>query len=182
MTEANLLANGVTADANFTNIGGYFNFKLTVTGGTPSRIVLPLAPATIPADAVYRKWDGTQWLTFTDDGTNRIASAKSVANVCPAVGSGLYVDANGLVEDDDCVRLTIQEDGPYDLDAGDATVVEDPGGVGVGVGAFTDTRTGGTGGCNVARTPVNFQQRADWWMVAGFIIWLGVLLRHKRQS
>lgn len=184
VTEAELISQGVTTDAGFTNTGGFFNFRITATGGTPSRIVLPITPATIPANAVYRKWNGTQWITFTADGTNLIASAALVGGTCPAVGNVAYVDANGLVEGHDCIRLTIQEDGPYDLNTGSATVVEDPGGVGVGVGVFVDTRTSGTSGCSISKTPVNIQQRADWWLLAGFITWLGlmIILRRKRQS
>ncbi|MCK4951270.1 MAG: hypothetical protein KAS48_05580, partial [Gammaproteobacteria bacterium] len=84
VTEADLLAYGgggiygtITEDTDFTNTGGYFNFKLTTTGGGTSRVVLPITPSTIPADAVYRKWDGTQWVTFTADANNKLASAAS---------------------------------------------------------------------------------------------------------
>ncbi|MCK4951269.1 MAG: hypothetical protein KAS48_05575, partial [Gammaproteobacteria bacterium] len=101
---------------------------------------------------------------------------------CPAVGNVAYDDALGLVEGDDCVRLTIEEDGAYDLDTGDATVIEDPGGVGVGVGVFVDTRTSGTSGCSLSSAPVNPQERADWWLLAGFIAWLGSNVFRRKNA
>ena len=189
VTEADLLAYAgggiygtITADSGYTNTGGYFNFKLTTTGGGTSRVVLPITPSTIPADAEYRKWNGTQWVTFTGDGTNEIASAASAGGVCPAVGDAAYDDALGLVEGHDCVRLTIEENGAYDLDTVDATVIEDPGGVGVGVGVFVDTRTSGTSGCSLSSTPVAPQERADWWLLAGFLTWLGINVFRRKDT
>ncbi len=41
----------------------------------------------------------------------------------------------------------------------------------------------GTGGCSISLTPINATQRADWWLVAGFVTWLGVIrFRLKRQA
>jgi hypothetical protein len=39
------------------------------------------------------------------------------------------------------------------------------------------------GGCSISQTPVNVVERADWWLLAGFLAWLGALrMRFKRQA
>jgi hypothetical protein len=38
-------------------------------------------------------------------------------------------------------------------------------------------------GCSISSTPVNTTERADWWLVAGFLAWLGIIrARLKRQT
>jgi hypothetical protein len=38
-------------------------------------------------------------------------------------------------------------------------------------------------GCSISTKPVNAMERGDWWLVAGFLAWLGALrLRFKRQA
>jgi hypothetical protein len=40
----------------------------------------------------------------------------------------------------------------------------------------------GAKGCSISTKPVNALERGDWWLVAGFLAWLGTLrLRFKRQ-
>jgi hypothetical protein len=42
--------------------------------------------------------------------------------------------------------------------------------------------TPGTAGCSLSASPVDAMERADWWLVAGFLAWLGAIrLRHRRQ-
>jgi len=39
------------------------------------------------------------------------------------------------------------------------------------------------GGCSISPTPVNAVERADWWLLAGFLTWLGALrMRFKRKA
>ncbi len=41
----------------------------------------------------------------------------------------------------------------------------------------------GAKSCSISPTPVNAMERADWWLVAGFLAWLGALrMRFKRQA
>lgn len=41
----------------------------------------------------------------------------------------------------------------------------------------------GAKGCSISQKPVSMLERGDWWLVAGFLAWLGVLrLRFKRQA
>lgn len=40
----------------------------------------------------------------------------------------------------------------------------------------------GATGCSISTKPVNAVERGDWWLVAGFLAWLGALrMRFKRQ-
>ncbi len=54
-------------------------------------------------------------------------------------------------------------------------------------GAYTPTvnvsSPSGAGGCSISPTPTHLQARADWWLVAGFLAWLGgIRLRFKRRQ
>jgi hypothetical protein len=38
-------------------------------------------------------------------------------------------------------------------------------------------------GCSISATPVSALKRADWWLVAGFLAWLGgIRIRQKRKT
>jgi hypothetical protein len=40
-----------------------------------------------------------------------------------------------------------------------------------------------TAGCSISSTPENVTERADWWLIAGFLTWLGAIrLRFKRRQ
>ncbi len=54
-------------------------------------------------------------------------------------------------------------------------------------GAYTPTvnvsSPSGAGGCSINPTPTNLQARADWWLVAGFLAWLGgIRIRFKSRQ
>lgn len=166
-----LLNNGGVADTDFTFGGGLIDFVVTgITGSTVAAVIPQLSP--IPANAVYRKFINGGWTTFTADGTNLIASALSVAGVCPLVNDVAYNHTNGLVEGDECVQLVIVDDGPYDADLS-ATNIADPGGVAAPVVVSVDTRTSGTDGCSMTGNNNLAKDHADWWLVAMFIGLLG---------
>ena len=166
-------------------IGGCFDFIITgVTGN--AQIVLPLSAA-IPTPAagnsiIYRKLKSTGWVNFDTSGNNGIHSVAGTVSgadiICPPATDSSY-DANpGLTTGDHCVRLTIVDDGPNDNDATAGTVA-DPGGI---AESFSiDTRISSTDGCSMSGTPVNASQRADWWLVAGFMALLG-MFRLKRNK
>lgn len=162
-------------------VGGCFDFRVTgVTAGSSVRIVLPLS-ATIPAGAVYRKKSASgTWADFSTTSGNAIASATPIsAGVCPEAGSTSY--SSGLTTGNQCVQLTIVEGGANDADSV-STTVSDPSGVGV-VTAAVDTRSGSTGGCSISSNP-NLDtawKRGDWWLVAGLIGWLGMIIRRRQN-
>lgn len=37
-------------------------------------------------------------------------------------------------------------------------------------------------GCSIATTPVESASRADWWLVGGFIAWLGLIFKRRRKN
>ncbi len=173
--------NGIIADSGYTFNGGLYDFTVTTAGGAAAVVMLPLT-APIPANAVYRKYNGTSWVTFIADGSNKIASTAKVSSSCPAVGNAAYNHTNGLVENDECLQITIVNDGPYDTDTASNTTVNDPGGVAAAVQTQVDARTSSTSGCSLSETPVKPGERADWWLVAGFLGALGWLRYFRRKA
>jgi len=173
-----LLNNGGTADPDFSFGNGLYNF--TVLGaGASTEIMIPLT-APIPADAIYRKFINGAWSTFTNDANNLVASALATAGTCPPAGNAAYNHNNGLIENDDCLQLTIADGDIYDDDA-NVNDIADPGGIATPVGVYVDSRTSGTDGCSMSGKTLDSSQRADWWFVAGFLGLLG-LFRLKRNK
>jgi len=166
-------------------IGSCFDFKVTGFSGDV-QVVLPLSEA-IPTPAagsslLYRKLTATGWVNFDTSGNNAIHTAPGVGSgastVCPAAGDASYGTSPGLTTGDRCIRLTIVDNGPNDNDATVGTVA-DPSGI---AESFSiDTRVSSTDGCSMSGNSVNSNQRADWWLVAGFMGLLG-LFRLKRNK
>jgi len=186
-----------TAEGSFigyTYPGGIVDFIIPggLVGGAAQVVIPQYAP--IPADlivdttgdgmldttypVVYRKLIAGVWTDFVVDASNFVDSAASVAGVCPVPGDAAYT-ATGLVAGNDCVQLTIQDGGPNDADV-IATQITDPGGVAVANVIAFDYRKSSTNGCSMTTLPVNNNERADWWLVAGFIALLG-FFRLKRS-
>jgi hypothetical protein len=41
----------------------------------------------------------------------------------------------------------------------------------------------GAKGCSISQKPVSLLERGDWWLVVGFLVWLGgIRARHKRYQ
>lgn len=183
VTAADIVTGGGIADTASSEacIGGCFDFTITgLTPGDSVQVVLPLS-TTIPADAVYRKLIGGTWRDFSATGSNAVASAASVAGVCPGVG-GSYTA--GLNAGHDCVRLTLVDGGPNDADGLPNGIVKDPGGVAVAAAVDTPVSTigsPGTGGGCALSTDTAASQRLDLWLMAGLLGLLGLrrgLQRH----
>ena len=185
-TDISTVDTGATASC----VGGCFDFIVTggaLSGtGTVASIVLPLT-APIPANAVYRKFNSGTWNDFVVDASNMdmIESALSVtAGVCPVPLDAAYTD--GLSAGDDCVQLTIEDNGPNDADANAGTIA-DPGGVSAAVtstgNSAPSTSVEGVFGCSVSDKPVSFSRRGDILLLALFITWLGfVRTRASNQA
>ncbi len=160
--------------------GLYYDFVVTgLTGGEQVNVVIPLS-VPLPASAIYRKYNaGTGlWATFTEDGSNAVKSAAGTPDACPAPGNVAYTA--GLTAGRYCIQLTILNGGANDSGSSVNTIV-DPGGIATGPSnVFTDTRSGATGGCSISRNPDNILKRGDWWLVLGFIAWLGMLVRRRQ--
>lgn len=167
-----------------TCIGGCFDFEISGFTGD-AQIVLPLS-VPIPAPAagnsiVYRKLISGSWVNFDTSGNNAIHTVAGTVSgsdvTCDAASDTSYDASPGLTTGHSCVRLTIVDNGPNDNDAATGTVA-DPGGI--AETTSIDTRVSSTDGCSMSGTPVYANERADWWLVAGFIGLLG-LFRLKRN-
>jgi MYXO-CTERM domain-containing protein len=135
VTEDDLVELGIEPDADFDYPAGLIDF--TISGAEPGasyNLVVPLA-ISIPANSEYRKYfnEDIGWRAFTTvtatgmDPLNAIASASAVDGACPGVDSDAYV--SGVNAGDNCLRLTIEDGGPNDVDMTANGTVVDPGGI-----------------------------------------------------
>ncbi|WP_027330129.1 tandem-95 repeat protein [Marinimicrobium agarilyticum] len=155
--------NPIPGDVPFEPVGGIFDFEMTELPelGQSVSVVIPQREP-IPADAVYRKFLGGEWVTFVEDADNRLQSADGEPGYCPPVGSNEWED--GLTEGHHCVQLTLEDGGPNDADGLVNGSVSDPGAVsrpveqepeqpGTGTPEYdgeVTTRSSGGGGSNGA--------------------------------
>lgn len=169
-----------------TCVGGCFDFTVTgLAAGQTDQIILNFVTP-IPAGAVYRKYndhdsDGTEtWHNFVTSTGDSVESGAGTQTSCAGV---TYTP--GLTAGHYCVRLSITDGGRNDRDATVNGIIVDPGGIGVSAVAPPPPRVGSSldqaKGCSMSTVPVDPSQRADWWLVAGF---LGALawLRRKRHE
>lgn len=174
VTEADVgVVDRVNLVAGIGHSGGIFDFEVAgLNVGDAVQVVLP-QDQPIPVQPEYRIFKAsTGWGAFTTSGQNALASTMRVGGVCPGPLSVLYDDNVGLVEGDECVRVTIADGGPNDGDAVTNGVVKDPG----TVSGNGPVPTGGSpgGGCTVAP---NSAAGAEWLFVLMFLGGLGVLSR-----
>ncbi len=169
-----------------TCVGGCFDFTVTgLTNGQQDQIILNL-PVPIPAGAVYRKYndhdgDGTEtWHNFDTSTGDSVVSGTGTSTSC--AGGVSY--GSGLTAGDYCIRLSITDGGPNDRDRSANGTIVDPGGVGVKAAAPPPPRAGSSldqaKGCSMSTVPVDPSQRADWWLVAGFLAWMGMLVKRRK--
>jgi large repetitive protein len=114
------------ADKVFTPVGGVFDFvaKNLPVPGQNVRVVIPqLAP--IPANAVYRKFQNGQWVTFVENANNSLHSTLGTAGYCPPPGVSDWQP--GLIAGNLCVQVTLQDGGPNDADRIVNAAIADPG-------------------------------------------------------
>lgn len=120
--------NPIPGDTPFEPVGGIFDFEVTELPelGQSVSVVIPQREP-IPAEAVYRKFLGGEWVTFVEDADNRLQSAEGEPGYCPPVGADEWED--GLTEGHHCVQLTIEDGGPNDADGLVNASIADPGAV-----------------------------------------------------
>jgi hypothetical protein len=119
---------GLILDPVFEPVGGIFDFAIRdlPTPGQSVRVVIPQRSA-IPANAVYRKFQRGNWVTFVSDSRNELHSAAGLPGYCPPPGSVEWVP--GLNAGHLCVQLTLEDGGPNDDDGLVNSAVVDPGAV-----------------------------------------------------
>lgn len=199
-------------DTPFTGVavrcaGGCYDFQVTgVTNGAAVNIVLPPLSAVIATDSRYRKFiaptaGGTKvWVNFdTSNSIDKISSApKDSGGGCPLPASLTWIPWTGATPPlpvptgHQCVRLTITDGGPNDDDHSANGTIVDLGGVGSGTAAAAETiptpsglndfSSSSGGGCTITDTSRTARDSADWWLVGGFIAWLGMVIRRKRTQ
>ena len=170
----------------------------TITGVTPGgqmKLVVPLTSG-VPRNPVWRILDKGVWRNFDTSQGDAIKTAAWAPGdgACPAAGDPAYqTSATGLaVTGDLCAELTITDnDGTNsavavnDLDPTAGTVATisgfGSGGSASGVAPVSITlRKGDNSGCSLVTDSIKPQTRGEWWLLAGFITWLG--LRRKKQQ
>ena len=167
--------------------GGCFDFVVGgLNPGDTIQVVLPLSEP-IPFYSLYRKYDAASdsWKAFVINDTDSVATALlNDDGSCPEPGSGNYQTfSSGILEDmlkpqDQCVQLTISDNGPNDDDPADG-VIADPSGVGVTTNPTTPVAATSGGGCTVSTEASKGAGRLDLWLLAGLLGFLG--LRRNRS-
>jgi len=137
-----------------------------LTGGEQVKVVLPLG-SPIPDHPQYRKLKVStgQWINFDiSNGDSALSAPQLSDGGCPSPGSADY---QSIRESDECVQLTITNNGPNDDDT-NLTTITDPGGVAEGFTLMSsDSENGLPGG------------GGDWWLpVIGLI---GLAARRLRK-
>ena len=158
-------------------VGGCLDFVVdNVTTGEVHLVVKLLAP--IPEGAVYRKLVNGRWQDFDVSGNDRVGSEQADAGgLCPGPAGTYRI---GLRTGYDCLYLKITDGGPNDADGVKNGTVVDPSGV-LLPGSANVPAGASKGGCSISKTPVSLSERADWFIVAGFIVWLG-LIGYRRNK
>jgi hypothetical protein len=176
-------------DLGFTG-GGIYDFKVAdlPVGGT-ARIVLPQSKA-LPKIGEYHKFfaESNKWDVFQVTAGNQLASAmRDDDGECPDPDDDeAYDDDLGLVEGDDCIRLTIVDGSAMDSDGLRNGTICDPGTAvnngpvpkGGGVTKFDSS----SGGCTIGTHYTGPLQRSDWWLLGGFVAWLGWMRRRLSRA
>ncbi|GEM_PF-1217798 len=179
--ETRVAASATTPDGDVDKqcVGSCFDYTISgVTPGSRVDIVLPLSGG-VPNNPVWRILDNGTWRDF-DTTIDSVKTAPFIAGgsgmECPNPGDAAYIALENQTTVNvghQCVQLSITDDGANDLNKTPG-IIEDPSGLGTaGTPIFVDNRGSDTSGCSIAATPVEAGKRADWWLLAGFLGWLG---------
>ena len=180
-TADRLTVNQVPSDSEVDQqcVGDCFDFTVSNVTTSSVSVVIPLAGG-VPLNPVWRLLN-TDWVSFDTTQGDTIESAPFAPGdtQCPDPGSPAY---GPLTTGHFCLQLTIKDNGPNDKDAAVGTIT-DPSGMGGGGTAgggvvFTDNRSTNSGGCTMSNGS-NPPNRGEWWLLAGFIAWLGWTRRSR---
>ena len=167
-------------------VGDCFELQVSSITESPARVIIPLASG-IYNNAVYRILENGEWRSL-DSNAGSVQSAPfapGMGGTCPAADSNAYRD---LTAGDYCLLVGIVDNGPNDTNPTQG-IVGNLGGLGSGGTAgggstFVDTRTSSSStgwGCSINEVPLTLSQRGDWWFLAGFVAWLGVIGWRRRR-
>ncbi len=159
-------------------IGGCVDFIVEgVTSGGFVEIVFKLNDV-LPAGTQYRKLLNGVWVNFDESSGDKIGSAASADTGGDCLGPEDEYQS-GLREGSDCLFMRITDNGPNDADITEGLIV-DPSGV--LLPGSPNTPSGSSSGCSISPTPVSLRDRADWMIVAVFLILMGMLKYRRRNN
>ncbi len=178
--------------------GSCFDFKITsVTVGSVN-VVLPKLSSAFTAQNVtdglrYRKYINGAWAAF-DTTSDSVASAPATSGGgCPLPGAGSWKTWTNAAADsadvgDQCIRLTITDNGANDSDAATGTIA-DPSGAATGTATTTVVTTpdslnsfgSSSQGCSISPVALKSTAGGEWWLVGGFLVWLRALLWRRKK-
>jgi len=176
-----LISAGVPMDSSAAQmcVGGCFDFKITGVATPTVQVILSL-DTPIPAAPHFRKWNGSSWVDFDTSTGDKIESAKKAGGVCPSAGYSA-----GLKQGNECIRLTIADNGPNDSD-NTIGVVADPSGVIELEQPDPETSLSkafgsiGGAGCTLAKDHRNPRQHLEWLLMLVFILLFGWVRRRQQ--
>lgn len=159
-------------------LGGCADFVVSNVTTDYIDIVYKLALVNPSDSTTYRKLINGKWQNFDSSGGNLIGSANTDVNGNCQGPEGVF--SIGLRAGTGCVYLRIYDGGANDADRLKDGKVTDPSGV-LLAGA-PNTPAGSTSGCSISNTKVGMFERADWFIVAGFVIWLGMMSYRRKKA
>lgn len=159
-------------------VGGCADFVISDVTTDYIDIVFKLTVANPSDSTAYRKLINGKWVNFDSSAGNLIGSANTDVNGNCQGPEGVF--SIGLRAGTSCVYLRIYDGGTNDADGLKDGKVTDPSGV--LLAGSPNTPAGSTSGCSISGKKVSISERADWIIVAGFVIWLGLLAYHRKKA
>jgi Bacterial Ig domain len=154
-------------------LGGCVDFVVSGFTGDYVDIIYRLSTPLVDG-AIYRKLISGIWGSLDASGSDQLGSNAEVSGACT---NDKF--SPGLIAGNQCIFLRIYDGGPNDADGLKNGKIVDPSGV--LVAGSPNTPPGSTSGCSISSANIDLNERAEWFIVASFIIWLG-LIGYRRNK
>ncbi len=160
-------------------IGGCVDFVIeNMVPGNFVDVVFKLSEP-MPSGSVYRKLLNGVWVDFDVASGDKIGSAASVDTGGDCLGPEDEYQS-GLREGSDCLFMRITDNGPNDADPTEGRIV-DPSGI-LLAGSPNTPAGSSSSGCSISPVPVSLRDRADWMIIAAFLVLMGMLKYRRRNN
>ena len=130
----------------------------------------------MPEGAIYRKLINGVWVTFDESQGDQIASATSIDGACQGPEGVFEI---GLRAGNDCLFMRINDNGPNDADSTTGTIADPSGALLAGSPNVPASST--SSGCSISASAVDIRDRADWLILAGFMVMFAIYRRRRNQ-